>query len=361
MQGRSNMEEKEELEKKLKPTDKRVTIFNFILIGIIFIGLFIYMITVDGLENILTLLKDAQFEWVFAGIVCMVIFWIFEALCLHFPLKKLYPTQTFFNSFKIMMIGQLFNNITPFSSGGQPMQAYEMYQDGKKVSDSFSVLSMKFIVTQTSLVAFTLIVMLFQFQYFANLIENFLWLAIIGFIVNIIAIVFIFLVGINQKLALCILSPIYRLLGKLHIFKNVDEKLEQLQVSIDNFHYQFVTMKRQKLVILKMFIAATFQCIAYYSITYMVYRAFGNSGVSIFNIIPAQAFLLMLMTFIPTPGSGVGAEGGFLLIFNSIFKRGTIHMSILFWRFYTFYLPILIGSLFLIPHKRKQNNLPHEH
>jgi uncharacterized membrane protein YbhN (UPF0104 family) len=60
------------------------------------------------------------------------------------------------------------------------------------------------------------------------------------------------------------------------------------------------------------------------------------------------------MTFIPTPGSGGGAEGGFLLIFNSIFKQGTINMSILFWRLYTFYLPIILGAFFLIPSKRKE-------
>ena len=107
-------------------------------------------------------------------------------------------------------------------------------------------------------------------------------------------------------------------------------------------------------MILKMFLVAIIQSIAYYSITYMVYRAFGNSGVSFWQIIPAQAFLLLIMTFIPTPGSGLGAEGGFLLIFNSIFKQGTINMSILFWRLYTFYLPIIVGCLFLIPSKKAQ-------
>ena len=98
-----------------------------------------------------------------------------------------------------------------------------------------------------------------------------------------------------------------------------------------------------------MFITAVVQSFAYYSITYMVYRAFGNYGISFWQIIPTQAFLLLIMTFIPTPGSGLGAEGGFYILFNTIFKEGTINMSILFWRLYTFYLPILVGLFFLIP------------
>ena len=119
--------------------------------------------------------------------------------------------------------------------------------------------------------------------------------------------------------------------------------------SIDNFSEQFKFMKSEKKMVLEMFITAVVQSFAYYSITYMVYRAFGNYGISFWQIIPTQAFLLLIMTFIPTPGSGLGAEGGFYILFNTIFKEGTINMSILFWRLYTFYLPILVGLFFLIP------------
>lgn len=355
-----NNEEEKKLEEDLeeqvqKPkNNKKMTILNFSLIAIIFIGLLIYMIAVDGMDNIFAVLTSVDYRWVIGGIICMVLCWVCEALCFHIPLVKLYPKQKFLNSFRITMLGQLFNNITPFASGGQPMQAYYMYKDGKKVSDAFSVFSMKFVITQTALVVFTGIVTIFQFSYLQSLMSNFLFIALIGFSINIIAIVFILIIGMNQKLALAILRPICIFLGKIHIFRHIDETLEKLESSVRNFNEQFNRMRTQKKVILQMFFVATIQSLFYYSITYMVYRAFGNSGISVFNIIPAQAFLLMLMTFIPTPGSGGGAEGGFLLIFNSIFKEGTINLSILFWRMYTFYLPIMIGSLFLIPLKRKE-------
>lgn len=338
-----------------KSKDKRFTIFNLILILGIFIGLFVYMLMVDGIDNIVFILKSVNYFWVLGGLVCMVLSWLSEALCLHIPIAKLYPKQKFCSSIRIMMIGQLFNNITPFCSGGQPMQAYYMHKDGKRVSDAFSVFSMKFVISQTALVVFTLIVTIFQWNYFKSLMDNFFVLAVIGFLVNIIAIVFIFIVGINQKLAIHILTPILKFLAKFHILNHADEKIERLTKSFKNFNYQFNEMRKEKKVILQMFVAATIQSLFYYAITYMVYRAFGNSGVSLFTIIPAQAFLLMLMTFIPTPGSGGGAEGGFLLIFNSIFKEGTINISILFWRMYTFYLPIIIGALFLIPIKKEKS------
>ena len=130
----------------------------------------------------------------------------------------------------------------------------------------------------------------------------------------------------------------------------------KLEESCQNFSNQFKEMKAQKKIVLEIFVIAFIQSLCYYSITYMVYRAFGNYGTGFFQIITVQAFLLLIMTFIPTPGSGLGAEGGFLILFSSIFTNGTINMSILFWRIYTFYLPIIVGSLFLIPTKNKQQN-----
>lgn len=341
-------------EENVKPENKKVTILNFILIFIIFIGLLIYMITVDGIDNIIKVLNSVDYRWVLAGIGCLLIHWICETITLHIPIKKMYPNQTFKNSIRVSMIGQLFNNITPFASGGQPMQAYELTKTGKRVSDSLSAMAIKFIITQTALVITTLIVVTFEFGFFKSLMQDYIWIAIVGFAVNIVAIILVILAGINKRFITIFTNPIIKFLGKIHILKHPDKTIEKLDKSIDNFGKQFKFMKSEKKMVMQMFITSVIQSLAYYSITYMVYRAFGNSGITFWQIIPTQAFLLLIMTFIPTPGSGLGAEGGFYLLFNSIFKEGTINMSILFWRMYTFYLPILVGLLFLIPLKNKR-------
>ena len=342
------------IEPEIKVTNKRMIFFNFALILVIFIGLFIYMLNVDGLSNILQLLNSVDYKWVLAGFGSLIIMWICDTFCLHIPLKKIYPNQTFLNSLKVTMIGQLFNNITPFCSGGQPMQAYELTQTNKKANDSFSILAMKFIIAQIALIFFTLLVVIFQFDFFLNLFKDYVWIAISGFVINIIAIIVTILIGIKPRIITFIVNPIINFLGKIKILRKSDEKIEKLNNGIINFNNQFKKMNTQKLVVFKVFIFSILQSFAYYSITYMVYRAFGNSGINFWQIIPAQAFLLLIMTFVPTPGSGVGAEGGFLLLFSSIFEKGTINMSVLFWRLYTFYLPIIIGALFLIPTKNKQ-------
>ena len=56
---RENNDIEIEIEKETKPVNKKLTIFNFLLIILIFVGLFTYMIKVDGIDNILKILHTA--------------------------------------------------------------------------------------------------------------------------------------------------------------------------------------------------------------------------------------------------------------------------------------------------------------
>lgn len=353
---RENNDIEIEIEKETKPVNKKLTIFNFLLIILIFVVLFTYMIKVDGIDNILKILHTADYKWVLGGVICLIIYWICETLTLHIPLKRLYKDQKITSSLRVSMIGQLFNNITPFASGGQAVQAYVLNKENRRISDSLSVMALKFIITQIALVVSTLFVVVLEYKFFMELMQDYIWVAILGFVINIIAIIVVILAGVKKRAITIITNPIITLLGKIRIIKNPEKIKNKLDASIENFEMQFKVMKSEKKMTLKMFITAVIQSFAYYSITYMVYRAFGNSEIGFLQIIPVQALLLLIMTFIPTPGSGLGAEGGFYLLFNSIFKEGTINISILFWRIYTFYLPIIIGSLFLLPVKKKIKN-----
>lgn len=235
------------------------------------------------------------------------------------------------------------------------MQAVAMVNEGKKLSNTASILLIKFIVYQATLVIYTLIFIICKYTYFKGLVSNFVYLALIGFLVNFAIIIFLLLIGINKKFVYKFLSVIYKMLGKIKIIKNVEESLKSLSLSIESFNKQFQIIKKEKLMIFKLAIYTAIQLTIYFFVTYAVYKAFGQSGASVINIISAQAFLMMVMAFVPIPGAGIAAEGGFLVIFSTFFSAETINMAILFWRIYTFYLPIVIGSVFLIINNKKSD------
>ena len=342
---------------EIKRTNKKVIIFDIVFITVIFVGIFIYMMNTDGAENIGELLRTADYKWVLAGIVCLIVMWLAEAVSLHIPVKRLYPTQKFTNSIKITMIGQLFNNVTPFFTGGQIMQTYEMNQSGKRTSDSLSILTMKFLTQQISMIVFTILILLTQFNYFKELFKNYIAIGIIGIVMNIVLLAVLIALGTNKNFVMKIAKPIIKgiakiKIGKIRFIKDPEAKIEKFDESVMNYSEQFKLMREHKAMVLSMFLAGVVQTAVYYAITYTVYKAFGNSGTNYLQIVTLQTFLMLLITFIPTPGSGLGAEGGFLLIFGPIFREGTINLSILVWRIYTFYLPILIGALFMAPVRR---------
>ena len=341
-------------------SQKRMYTLNILIILGILIGIFVYMHNVDGFDNIMHVLQTADYKWVLAGLICLILMWICETITFHFPFKKIYKDQTFFDSLRANMIGQLFNNLTPFASGGQLMEAYVLKKEGRRASDAFSVLTMKFVITQTTLILFTLVVVFTQFKFFINLFKNLVWIGIIGIIINIGIVVLFFLMGVNKDLVIKMIKPLVVFAGKIHIgkfklIKNPDERLDKFIDSANNFSLQFSKIRKQNGLLIIMTVFGLIQNILYYAITYMVYRAFGNFGATFFQIVTTQAFLMLVMTIFPTPGAGIGAEGGFLLLFGSIFKKETLSLSILFWRIYVFYLPIIVGTLFFIPTKRKEN------
>ncbi len=349
-------EVKEKQPEEVKKTSKKVIILSTLFIIGIFLGTFAYMMNTDDVNNLGELLRTADYKWVFIGVLCLITMWLAETVNMHIPLKRLYPTQRFTNSIKITMIGQLFNNLTPFSTGGQVMQVYEMGKSGKRTSDTLSILSMKFLVQQITMMVFTVMVLITQFKHFQDLFSQYLIIGIIGVLINIVLLVFLILAGTNKKFIMKIASPLIRLIAKIRIgkfrfIKDAEGKIEKFEKSVENYNEQFRIMHKHKKMVLQMAIAGFIQAITYYAITFSVYKTFGNIGANFWEIVTRQTFLVLLVSVVPTPGAGIGAEGGFWLIFGPIFKD-TTSLSILFWRIYTFYLPILVGSLFMIPTKR---------
>lgn len=343
---------------EVKQKSKKSKIINFMFIFAVFVGLIIYMINEDGIENIKTVLKNANYVWIIAGLACLVVEWLSESLIMHIPLKKMYPKQKYKLSLQTNIIGRLFNNITPFSSGGQPFIAYILKRHGLRASDTLSVLMMKFVVYQIGLFAWVLILLLTNLEFFNQTFGNYIWLVVLGFVMNLIATVFILTAGINKNIILKIAKPFIKLgskikIGKKRLVKDLDATLIKIDGSISNYSEQFNKMKGQRKTLLKMFAIQMIQLLAYFSIPFMIYQAFGNAGTSYIQVLLVQAILLLVMSFIPTPGSGLGAEGGFALFYRTIFATG-LNLAILFWRIYTFYLPIIVGVLVFVAMNRKE-------
>ena len=87
--------------------------------------------------------------------------------------------------FKQITITQFFNGITPFASGGQPMQVYMLNKSGIKLTHSTNIIVQDFILYQMALITHGIIAVLLNYHYHFLQNNPFLRnLTIIGFLIN---------------------------------------------------------------------------------------------------------------------------------------------------------------------------------
>ena len=143
-------------------------------------------------------------------------------------------------------------------------------------------------------------------------------------------------------------------IGEKHLIKNPEKIKNRVSAGISNYGKQFNETSCSKSTLLKMYLVSMLQAFSYLATTYVIYRALGNQSASIIDIITVQIFLFLIIAYIPTPGSGLGAEGLFALFYYNIFVSN-LSMANLFWRIFTFYIPFIIGGILVISIKRSDN------
>ncbi len=327
--------------------------FNIFLCVASFVILIVYVVQTTGIDGIVSACSNLILGWMFAALMCMVVYWLLEALVLHLVTVRVHPGQKFHQTLRVSMIGQLFNCITPFASGGQPIQAYYMVKDGIPLGSAAMALLIKFIIYQLVLTIYSLIVLIFKFGQLNAQIPGFSLLAIVGFAVNSFVIFLLISVAIFKGKVKGVVAFFVRLLAKIKVVKNPEKTMEKAENELKNFYENFQFIKNNTWLVVKSCVLSAIQLTFYFAIAFMLYKAFGLPGNDVFTMISAQAFILLVSSFIPLPGAMGAAEGSFYLFFQMFFPGSLINIAMVFWRLLTFYLPIVVGSLFTFQKKRR--------
>lgn len=317
--------------------------FNLIICGFAFLVMVVYIFCFDGVENLVRSITTVNFGFLLLAVCCIFGYWVLESVTLHLSAKSIAPQARFKDSLFVTIIGQYFNCITPFASGGQPMQAYYYVKRGIPLSAAMTALISRFIVYQFVLTVYSVIFLIFKLPMFREgEFKGLTVLVIIGFLINTAVILLLFMVSFFRTPTTKLAHGIVYLLGKLRIFKNPEEKIVAVDQTLEQYYEHFLFIKSKPLLILKMCGLTFAQLFLYFSITYVIYLGFGMNETDLFTITACQSFVLMISSFVPLPGALGAAEGSYAAFFSKIFGSYT-GFSTFVWRFLTFYLPILIG------------------
>lgn len=311
-----------------------------------------FIVMTNDVNQLYRIFLDSNKIWLFLALTCMASYCLLESGVLYYTANSIRRKLSFTKAFQATMVGQLFNNITPFASGGQPMQLYYLTQASFQLGEASSILLMKFIVYQTSLIVYSTILIFVRYSFFSRQVSKLGYLISLGFTINVLVVIGLLLIGFLPRFTTKVCKLIIAVLAKIHLVKDKEYTTTKTIHQITEFHEGFRLLLRQKLVLAKSIAITTLQLTAFFIIPFCICMALKIEIGSVISVIAASSFVVMISSFVPLPGASGGAEGSFYILFGIfLIQPGIIAVALILWRMITYYLPILIGICFCRIHK----------
>lgn len=331
-------------------------LFNIFIICLT-IGLVLYFIfSEDGFIDLLNSGLKINVLWLVLAMGMHLLNIVIDATVIYLFVKRSTPSFTAWQALVVSMVGQFYCAVTPCASGGQPMQILTMTRMNVKGANASSALIQKFLVWQFTLTGYSIVAMVLRFSMFVKNLDYAMWiLTVIGFLLQVFTIVLLLLASFNKTFTSKIIGSFYKFLGKIHLIKNVDQKIKKLDDTLTSFHNCNKELNRDKALLIKVYVLTFIQLTVLFLVPYCIAKSFGKDGVSMFDMLCAQSFVSMVSGLVPLPGGSGAAEYCFSAFFGTLFDAEMIKSAILIWRTMTYYMTILISLPFAAVRKKKED------
>lgn len=297
--------------------------------------------------------------WMLVALACIYLYLILEGVVVKIFMNNRHADFTWKDALRLPPIEQLFNGITPFSTGGQPAQLVAMLQCGVDGGLASSVLLMKFVVFQAMIVINFLISLLIGFHFIAEKLHALSLLVLLGFVIHLAVIVGLLLVmywyGFTKRALNLLIKPCAWFMKP--------QRYERLRISlnekVDSFYQESLRMKEEYGKMAKVCLVTLCQLFFYYAIPYFIMLALGVHGMNFIMVISLHVLIFMIISLFPIPGGAGGAEYSFSVLFASFIGSGTkLVLAMILWRLLTYYFGMFAGmvALFIKPDKIKHED-----
>ena len=320
---------------------------------ILLVTLFVlFLVLKDNFKIVVSTITTMDIKFVIIAIVLYFAYLFFHALVNYLWVNEK-EKLSLKDAFQHMIITQFFNGITPFSTGGQPMEIYMLKNHGFRYTKATNVIMQNFIVYQLARGIFGLFAVIYNFITGVLVYKSVLTtLIILGFLINTIVEVVMLFVATSKKFTKSLLNIITRFGNNLHFIKNKEKFLAKWEERLEDFHNCTREVKEKKGLFVLGIILNLISLTCYYAIPlFLVYSLHDYNSMTFFTSIVASAYVLIIGSFVPIPGATGGIEYAFLEIFSSFLPTTSVRAVMIIWRFITYYLGMILGGILFSFHK----------
>lgn len=328
-------------------------ILNFAII-ISVIGLMFFIMGND-ISSITKLLKTIRLSYVVLIVVLSLLYHVLVGISLTRLARVTNPKYTYLKGIHNAFIAAFFHGITPGSSGGQVAQAVIFKKQGINSGSAASILWLEFVIHQAALIIVGFVFLFTKFGVLQRLNSTMQTLVILGFFINLIVLIFLFLVVQSPRFNKWFLFKGLYLLKKFRIIKSVEKNQKRLSDFVEQFDQAQEMFINNLDEVAKVTFVYILKVSLFYFIPYLVIRSFGITSitVSFIDIMALSAFLGMLKVFAPLPGGAGGTEVLFIILFSLFTNQIVATSTMILWRFVSFYMIMIIGFIFYMTYKVK--------
>ena len=329
--------------------------YNLIILFIITLIVFYYTLK-DNFNEVIKQLLNINLWWFLVALIFMILYWLLRSLAYYKIIKKVDDNYEFKRVFNLTLLTQFFNGITPFAAGGQPLVVYTLKKDGIPVSKGTNVVMQDFIAYQIALISVGTLAILYNKYYHIFKEVTFLKeIVTIGYIVNLAVVIILFLVSFGRKSNHFFVNLIIKILSKLKLLKYKEKALEKWKNNVNNFHdgakLLFSDINQVRNLILINALALLFL----YSIPLILMFSLKDYvSINLLDSLVSSAYVMIVGSFIPIPGSTGGLEFAFVAFLSNFIKGPILSSVLLLWRFVTYYLGVILGGIIFYVWKRRK-------
>ena len=327
----------------MKPRTRKILNFAFIF-GTLLVVL---LIGFNGQEmsGAIEALKSIGPGWIVLCVLAWAGYIAMDAFSTWFFLKRQGYHISIPYSLFIAITGIYYSNITPGATGGQPMQVYYLKKANVPIGIGTSTLTVKFFSFQFMLAVLGTVLWIGYRDFVAEQVGASMWILVVGYVYNLISVSVVLLMAINKNIVGAILRFIVKILAKLRILKNPDATRTKCEDVLETFHSSVMMLTRHPLDLVVQLLFGGLQLLSLMAVIPFVYHAFSLTGASYGQLTTLGIMLYTSAAYTPLPGASGAQEGVFALYFAQIIPDGIRVMALLLWRFFTYYMSLIVGAV----------------
>ena len=252
---------------------KKSKLFSIIFLVIVFFISFGSIFHDEDIPKLISYLAIANFRYVIASILCVLIFICGESVILFYMFRNLGIDTKLLSCCSYSFIGFFYSCITPSASGGQPMQIVSMRKDKIPVAVSTVVLAIVAIIYKFVLVLIGLAVLIIHPFGVMDYLAPVLWFMYLGIFLNVVCIIGLLLLVFKQDWVHNILMLFLNLYDKIFHLKNREKRIKNLKRIIAQYEGTAEYYRSHTSQIYVVFIITFIQRFFLFLITWLTYRS----------------------------------------------------------------------------------------